>query len=144
MSDDEEGRFFLWNAGGDFVRSLKNERGHGRVDADGVAVVNGFSVDPAGGTGEFEFTGNDLLGEIPFADKVGNDVNFLGVDHVEGFAHRRFFLPKTAMDFAEDFAISNFAGVVEIGRRGVGVLGGSVSDDEQSRIGLWGEIHAGP
>ena len=112
------------------------------MNSNGIAVVNAFAVNPGGGPGEFEFAGDDFLGEIAFADEVGNDIDFLGVDQVESFAHGRFFLPEAAVDFTKNLPISDFAGVVEVGRRGVRVLGGAVSDDEQSRIWLWRKVHA--
>lgn len=85
------------------------------MDAHGIAVVNGLSVDAGGGAGELEFARDDFLGEISLADEVGNDVNFLGVDHVKSFPHRGLFLPKAAMDFAKNVALADFAGVVKVG-----------------------------
>ena len=113
------------------------------MDANGIAVVDGFPVNAGGGTSEFEFAGDDFPGEISFADEVGNDIDFFGVDQVERFAHGGFFLPKAAVDFAKNAALTDFAGVIEIGRRRVRVLCRAMPDDEQSRIGLWRKMHAG-
>ena len=57
--------------------------------------------------------------------KSGDDVNFIGIDHVEGFTHGGFFFPEAAVNFGEEFAFSDFRGVIEVGRGGVGVFGPS-------------------
>ena len=51
MADDEEGGVFEGKVGGDFLGAAENEVGHGGVDADGVAVVEGFAITDGGGSG---------------------------------------------------------------------------------------------
>lgn len=111
------------------------------MNSDGVAVVNGLSVNPGGGAGEFELAGDDLLGEVALADEVRDDVDFVRVDHVESLAHGRFFFPKAAMNLGEEASFSDFVGVVEVRSGGIRVLGGAMTHDEKRGARLGWEIH---
>ena len=127
----------------DLLGAPQNQFGHRAVDANGQAVVEGFSVDNGARAGELEFAGDEVLGEIAFADEIGDHVDFLGIDHVNSLAHRRLFFPEAAMDLGEEAAAADFIGVVEVGRRGIRILGGTVADDEKGAGWLGRDGHAG-
>lgn len=103
--------------------------------------MEGFSADDGGRAGELELARDDVLGEIAFADEIGNHVDFIGVDHVKRLAHRGFFLPETAMDLSEKATATDLVGVVKVGRRGIRILGGTVTDDEKGAGWLGRDRH---
>ena len=85
---------------------------------------------------EAEFAGDDGIGEITFADEIGDEVDFIGADHVEDLAVAGFFFPEGGVDFGEDLAIDEGGGVIESGGAGIGVDRGSVADDDESAVRL--------
>lgn len=141
MAGDDEGGLGGIDHGGDFAGAAQDETRHRRVDAHRQAIVQGFAAHDRGWTGELEFARDDLLSEIAFADKIRHDINFVGVDHVEGFAHGGFLFPKTAMHLREKVTAADFSGVLEVGRRRIRVFGGPVANDEKGAVWLWRNGH---
>jgi hypothetical protein len=126
---------------GDFAGAAQDEAGHRRVDAHRQAVMQGFSAHHRGRTAQFEFAGNYILGEIALADEIRDDVNLVGIDHVERLTHRGFLFPETTMHFGKQSAAADFIGVIEIGCGRIRVFSGSVTDDEQGAVWFWRERH---
>ena len=131
------------DAGGDFLGAAQDQAGHRRMDADRQAIMQGFAADDGGRAGELEFARDDVLGEIAFADEIRHDVDLVGIDHVERLAHRGFLFPEAAMHLGEQAAAADFIGVVEVGRGGVRILGGPVTDDEKGAVRLRRDGHGG-
>lgn len=101
-----------------------------------------FSSDLCGRSGELEFAWDHILGEIPLADETGDHINFLGVDQVNRLAHGWLFFPEAAMDFGEKASSANLVGMFEIGSRGIWILCGAVTDDEEGACWLGHDGHA--
>lgn len=143
VTDDDESNLVARNVGGDVGGALEEELRHGRVDADGRAVVVGFAVDYGGGAGEIELAGDDVLGEIALGDEIGDDVDFVGIEEVGSFAEGGLFFPEAAVDFLEEILAADGVGVIEIGIGGVGIFGGTVTDDEEGAVRFGGKRHEG-
>lgn len=54
------------------------------------------------------------MGEIPFTDKGGDDIDFGGIDQIESVTQRRFFFPEAAMDFSKEGAAADCIGMQEV------------------------------
>ncbi len=103
--------------------------------------MNGFLADGGRCSGEFEFPRDDGSGEVAFTNKVWHNVDGLRVHHVENLAEAGLLFPESAVHFLEMAAIAERCGVIESGGAGVWVLGGAVSDDDESRV--FGVGHGG-
>ncbi len=134
VTDDEETGLVERERSSDLTSSFEEEFRYFRVVSDGFAVVDRFSADGRGCSGEFEFAGDDGSGEVTFTNKVWYHVNGRRVDHVEDLPEAGFFLPKGAVDFLEVTRVAEGGGVIESGGAGVRILGGTVSDDDESRF----------
>src|SRR3954447_3715081 len=87
---------------------------------------------------QLQLTRNNCLGEISFANEVGDDRdfgNFVRIEQKQSVPQARFFLPESAMDIPEHLATANFSRMHPSGLAGVGVDGGTVTDDEQPSPG---------
>jgi hypothetical protein len=105
--------------------------------------MNGFPADLSGRAIKLHLPWDYLLGEVALADEVRDDVNFVRIDHVKRLSHRGFFFPETTMNLAKQPPPADFVGVVEIGRRRIGILGGTVTDNEKGALRLWRDGHGG-
>lgn len=141
VSDDEKAGLFERKRSGDLASSFQEKFRHFRVVSDGLAVMDRFFANGGGCSGEFEFAGDDGSGEVTFTNKVWHHVNGRRIDHVEDLAEAGFFFPKSAVDFPKVAGVAKGCGVIEGGGAGVRVLGGTVSDDDESRF--FGVGHGG-
>lgn len=81
VADDDERGVAGIDGGSNFAGAMQEELRHIGVIADGVAVLErargeaGAGREVCDGAIEAEFAGDDLLGEIAFADEIGDDVD---------------------------------------------------------------------
>ena len=136
VADDEEANGCGIDVGGDLGGAVEEEVGHAGVVPHGLAIFEGEAIAMGDGAIEAEFAGDDGIGEITFADEIGDEVDFIGADHVEDLAVAGFFFPEGGVDFGEDLAIDEGGGVIESGGTGIGVDRGSVADDDESAVRL--------
>src|SRR5690349_14488205 len=119
MPDDQQagvgGRHIWSNRPG----PAEQEVNHSRIVADWLAVLDQFAVALSDGTAQVEFAGDHRLGEIPFADKIWDDIDVLAFGHPQNLAQARFLFPKGAIDLAKNSATDDFIRVLE--RRSTGV-----------------------
>jgi hypothetical protein len=112
------------------------------MHSDRKAIVESFPSYCGGGAGELEFPWDDILGEISLTYEVWDHVNLVCIDLIPRFTHRRFFLPKAAMDLREKSARAYLVRVFKIGSRGVRIFSGTMADDEESAVWFRDESHA--
>ena len=105
QADDEEGRLGGGDPWCDVRGPACDQTGHGRMNADGIRVVEGLAVDVGDAALQLELARDDILGEVALRDEVRDDVNFLRLDHVEGLTHGGLFLPEAAVDLGEGAAL---------------------------------------
>jgi hypothetical protein len=121
---------------------MEEQFGHAGVVADGFAVFEGAGGkavaggEAGDGAGEAELAGDDFLGEIAFADEIGDDVEVRALDHIEDLAVAGFLLPEGANDLGEEVTAADFGGVLDGGGTGIGVHGGAVAEEDEGAIGL--------
>jgi hypothetical protein len=110
--------------------------------ADWVAILEGargkarLGGETGEGAVETKLTGNDFLGEIAFADEIGDDVDVGALNHVKDLAEAGFLLPEGANYLTEEAAALDFIGMEEGGGAGVGIDGGTVAEEEEGAMGL--------
>ncbi len=138
MADDEEAGLVEREVSGDLFGAFEEELGNFGVVSDWFAVMDNFFSDARDGTGEFEFARDHSAGEVSFTNKIRNNKDGFAIHHMEDLAEAGFFFPEGAVDFAEGAEAAKRCGVVEGWCAGVGVLGGSVSDDDESGFGKRG------
>jgi hypothetical protein len=88
-----------------------------------------------------QLAGNDLLGEIAFADEEWHNENAGRENSAQDAGNARFEFPKAFDDLAEDFAAAQFIGVLIGGRAGIGVEGRAVARQNQRGIGEFTFTH---
>ena len=82
------------------------------------------------GASQFQFARDDCLSKISLADKDGHNIDRIAFHHSQDFAHGGLFLPKAAVNFAEDSAFANDPGVGVRRRARVRVQCRAVPDQE--------------
>ena len=85
---------------------------------------------------DFEFAGDNLPREISFADEIGDDVNFVLFDHWPDLSKTGLFFPEGAVHAAECTCSNDRLGVVPGRLGGIGIFGGTVSEDEKGAVGF--------
>ena len=96
------------------LRPAEDQACHRRMDAHRQAIMEGFPVAHRRVPRKLELPRDDVLGEIPFADEIGDDIDLRGIDHEKRLAHRRLLLPEADMDFSKDAPLPYFLRMVEI------------------------------
>ena len=92
---------------------------------------------------EAQFAGDDLFGEIAFADEIGNNVNVLDRVRVEKkhrVAQARLFLPERRLHIAKNISPANLGGVRQGRRARVRVHRRPMANDEKPASGIGNHV----
>lgn len=125
----------------DFAGASEQNRGEAIVCANGLAVelfLRAISPD----AGEFALTfteetkrvWNDVLAEIAFADKEGDDEDAGGGDRGKDLLDGGFLFPKGFVYFRKDVSSAQFGGVLADWSGGLGVKSRAMSDQHQRGV----------
>jgi hypothetical protein len=110
------------------------------MNADWVAIMEGLPVAKGGRAVEAEFSGNDLSGEIPLADKVGDRVDRFALEQIVGEGEARLLFPESALHFREDASTTDLVGMGQSGGARIRILGRSVTEEKKGAIGQAGVV----
>jgi hypothetical protein len=113
VTNDQETSLIGRNIRSRFSRAVKQEIDHAGIVSDRFAILNSFPGSTSDRSGEFQFSGDNRLGEVTFANKVWYDVYIVAFDHTQNFSKARFFLPEAAIDLGEKLATANLVRVLE-------------------------------
>ncbi len=102
VSHNEQADLSRRNAGGDLSGAVQEKLGHAVVASDRVTIFDRLVLDNADWTLDFQLTGNNGAGKVTFADEIGDDIDFVAIDHVQHLAKARFLFPESAVDLPEE------------------------------------------
>src|SRR5207248_9151002 len=121
-----------------FMGASQQQVGHQRMVPYRFAIFPDLAVRTFSNPAiQLELAGDNRLGEITFADEIGDEINLANrfwIEQKERIAQTRFLLPKGAVNLGKKLPTPNFSPMRQRGRDRIRIHGRAMPDNQERAV----------